>query len=295
MSSIKQLIINAIMKVTGENPALNVEGQVAAEEARDDFIRLLMIELFPEDPTVPATKKVKKTKKTEVVVVEKTEEVAVAVVENTVPTEVVVEIPVVQEASPKKKRGPMSEEAKASMKAKRDETLAAKKGDKPVSPPSELSVLETSAVESVVDVPAPEQVKEKKVRKPKAEKPDEDANLAKVDPTWRKHLKHADNDHVKELEPELLKYLNALSKEVFNAKKAEEHVADFLASRVPSDGKVETDLCVVEFENKEYFINPETKRVYEGEGVYDEESGWTNYKPVGYVGMAAFAEMKMDE
>jgi hypothetical protein len=100
------------------------------------------------------------------------------------------------------------------------------------------------------------------------------------------------------LEPALLTYLNALSKEDFNAKKAEEHVADFIASRVTkaveSDGKVEADLDVVEFEGKEYYVNPETKRVYEGEGVYDEEVGWTNYKPVGYAGMAAFAEMTLD-
>ena len=74
-------------------------------------------------------------------------------------------------------------------------------------------------------------------------------------------------------------------------------MTDFIASRVAKadDGKVEADLTVVEFNGKEYYVNPETKRVYEGEGSYDEETGWTNYKPVGYVGMAAFAEMKVEE
>jgi hypothetical protein len=71
------------------------------------------------------------------------------------------------------------------------------------------------------------------------------------------------------------------------------HVADFVASR--SDGKVEAEVTQVDFEGKTYYINPETKRVYEGEGVYNESTQeWTNMKPVGYVGMAAFAEMKME-
>jgi hypothetical protein len=121
----------------------------------------------------------------------------------------------------------------------------------------------------------------------------ENPNLAKIDPTWRKHLKSADKEHAKELEPELLKYVNALTNEAFNAKTSEAHVADFVASR--SDGKVEAELEIVEFNGKTYYVNPETKRVYEGEGVYDEATQeWTNMKPVGYVGMAAFTEMKMD-
>lgn len=288
MSSIKQLIVNAIIKISEANPALDREGEPSAEESRDDFIRRLLAELFPEDPAVPAspTKKTKKTKKT------KTEDAVVPVVAE----------PVVPESPGKKKRGPMTDEAKAAMKAKRDATVAAKKaaaGEQPLSPGSTEPVVEVSgsnAAAGSVDAPAE---KVKKPRKPKADKPAEDANLAKVDPTWRKHLKHADKDHAKELEPELLKYLNALSKDDFNAKKAEEHVADFIASRVTaaveSDGKVEADLNVVEFNGKEYYVNPETKRVYEGEGECDADGAWTNYKGVGYVGMAAFAEMSLDE
>jgi hypothetical protein len=294
MSSIKQLIINAIIKVSGTNPALDREGEPTAIEARDMFIQALMAELFPEDPSVPvaAPQKAKKTKKTEktIVTVEKTD------VE--VPADAAVEVPVVEveaEPSPKKKRAPMSDEAKAAMKAKRDATLAAKKaGGEVVSPGTSDSILETST--DAAPAVAAEPVKEKKPRKPKVA---EDANLAKVDSTFKKYLKAADKDHWKELEPELLAYLNAFSKEDFHAKGAEEHVADFIASRVTKavadDGKVEADLVVVDFEGKEYYVNPETKRVYEGEGVFDEETGWTNYKPVGYVGMAAFEKMTLDE
>lgn len=49
---LKQTIVKAILKVAEENPALNLDGREAFEEARDDFIRLLMKELFPECPDV---------------------------------------------------------------------------------------------------------------------------------------------------------------------------------------------------------------------------------------------------
>jgi hypothetical protein len=170
----------------------------------------------------------------------------------------------------------MTEEAKAAMKAKKAANAAAK-AETPV---------------PVVPVPVEVPAKEKKPRAKKAVVP-ENANLPKIDPTWRKHLKAADKDHAKELEPQLLEYVNSLSNEDFHAKTTEAHVADFIASR--SDGKVEAELTEVTFEGKEYLVNPETKRVYEGEGVYDEATReWTNYKGVGYVGMAAFTEMKME-
>lgn len=254
MSSIKQLIVNAIIKVSAANPALDREGEPTAEQARDDFIRALLAELFPEDPSMPALPQQADPPK---------------------PTE--------EPETGKKKRA-------AAAKAKRE----AKKSQD-VSPP----VLETvgsnadaGAGGSAEPAPEPEPVKEKKPRKPK---PAEGANLAKIDPTWRKFIRNVDKSFSKELEPELLKYLNGLSKEEFAAKKGEEHVAEFVASRKPDDGKVEAELTVVEFNGKEYYVNPETKRVYEGEGECDAEGNWTSYKGVGYVGMAAFAEMKLEE
>jgi hypothetical protein len=253
--SIKQLIISAIIKVSEENPLLNHEDPQTAIESRDQFIQLLMNELFPEAElesthiTVPV-----------------------------VPAPVATEVPAPAPPTPTKKRGPMTEEAKAAMKAKKAANAAAKKvAEAPV----------------VVEAPAPvEPVKEKKPRTKKPAVP-ENANLPKIDPTWRKHLKAADKEHAKELEPQLLEYVNSLTNEEFHAKTTEAHVADFVASR--SDGKVLTDTNIVEFEGKTYLVNPETKRVYEGEGVFDQATQeWTNYKPVGTVGMAAFTEMKME-
>lgn len=223
--SFKQLIISAIIKVSEENPLLNHADTETAIASRDHFIQLLMDELFPNT--------------------EQETTITVPVV----PTQAPVPAPVVP-VEEKKKRAPMTEEAKAAAKAKRAANAEAKKA-------------------------APETL-----------------NLVKIDPTWRKHLKAADKEHAKELEPELLKYVNALSNEDFNAKTSEAHVADFVASR--SDGKVLTDLVTVEFNGKDYYVNPETKRVYEGEGVYDEATQeWTNYLPVGYVGMSTFTHMKL--
>lgn len=256
--SLKQLIINAIIKVSEENPLLNHEDPKTAIASRDQFIQLLMDELFPNTEQ------------------ETTINVPV------VPAPVPVPAPVAAPVEEKKKRAPMTEEAKAAAKAKRAANAEAKKAA-----PAEVP----SVLEPVVEAPAAP-AKEKKPRTKKAAAT-ENSNLAKIDPTWRKHLKAADKEHAKELEPELLKYVNALTNEAFNAKTAEAHVADFVASR--SDGKVLTDLTVVEFNGKEYLVNPETNRVYEGEGVFDEATQqWTNVKPVGYVGMAAFADMKMD-
>lgn len=259
--SLKQLIISAIIKVSEENPLLNHADAKTAIESRDQFIQLLMNELFPEAEL-------------------ETTHITVPVVPVPAPAPVATEAP-----TPTKKRGPMTEEAKAAMKAKKAAN-AAKKAETPVP----IVPVPVEAPAPVVVAPAAP-AKEKKPRAKKVVP--ENANLAKIDPTWRKHLKAADKEHAKELEPELLKYVNSLSNEEFHAKTTEAHVADFVASR--SDGKVEAEVVPVEFEGKNYIVNPETKRVYECEGVYDEATQeWTNYKAVGYVGMAAFAEMKME-
>jgi hypothetical protein len=303
--SLKQLIISAIIKVSEENPLLNHADAKTAIESRDQFIQLLMNELFPEaeletthitvpvvpveapvvvEETTPTKKRGPMTEEAKAAM--KAKKAANAAKKAETPVPVVVEAPIpapVEATTPTKKRGPMTEEAKAAMKAKKAANAAAK-AETPVPVPVE-------APAPVEPAPAPP-AKEKKPRAKKAAVP-ENANLAKIDPTWRKHLKAADKEHAKELEPQLLEYVNTLTNEEFHAKTTEAHVADFVASR--SDGKVEAEVVPVEFEGKHYFVNPETNRVYEGEGVYDEATQlWTNYKRVGVVGMAAFTEMKME-
>jgi hypothetical protein len=322
-TTMKTLIVNAILKIAGENPALNREGEPTAEEARNMFIRALVAELFPECPSVdlPAS------------------EPTVDQLTNAM-SELSISIPTA-ETKEKKKRGPMSEEAKAAMKAKREATKAAKASpaaapapptpEPAPAPAAPKKPKKKASAESVSAPPAPPTPKpapappapaapKKPKKKASAEpepapaappappalpaspkkkaapkkKVDSDANLAKIDPTWRKHLKAADKDRAKDLEPELLAYLNKLSKDDFNAKKAEEHVQDFVASwRVAAVEAQEAELTEVEFNGKEYLVNPETKRVYEITG-YDAD-GTPNANPVGYVGMAAFKDMVVPE
>jgi hypothetical protein len=301
--SIKQLIISAIIKVSEENPLLNHEDPQTAIESRDQFIQLLMNELFPEAeletthitvPVVPVeapTEVPTPTKKRgpmteEAKAAMKAKKAANAAKKAETPVPVAEPAPV-EATTPTKKRGPMTEEAKAAMKAKKAANAAAK-----AEAPAPVATEVPAPVATEVPAPVEAPTKEKKPRTKKPVVP-ENANLPKIDPTWRKHLKAADKEHAKELEPQLLEYVNRLTNEDFHAKTTEAHVADFVASR--SDGKVEAELEVVDFEGKTYLVNPETKRVYEGEGMYDEATQqWTNYKPVGYVGMAAFTEMKME-
>jgi hypothetical protein len=111
--SLKQLIISAIIKVSEENPLLNHADAKTAIESRDQFIQLLMNELFPEAEL-------------------ETTHITVPVVPVPVapPTEVPA-APVTEVPTPTKKRGPMTEEAKAAMKAKKAAN-AAKKAETPV-------------------------------------------------------------------------------------------------------------------------------------------------------------------
>jgi hypothetical protein len=303
MSSIKQLIINAIIKVSGENPALNREGEATAIEARDDFVRLLMLELFPEDAAVVTvattetavakTPKEDATQKAARKVAKADKDAAKAAAAAAKAAE--------KEAAKVAKAAAKKSPAKSPKKEAKAEVVAPVE-ESPKKVKKVKKVKEEAPVAEAPASPAKSPKKEKAPKAPKKVKPAEDANLPKMDPTWRKHLKKADKDGGKEREGELLTYLNAYTKEEFNAKKAEDHVSAFLASRATApaaeaktadDGKVSADLVTVEFEGKEYCVNVETKRVYEGEGEYDEEVGWTNYKPVGYVGMAAFAEMEV--
>jgi len=307
----------AILKVAGvPAPAGSGEEFSSAEEARDAFREGLRVELIERLGGVATV----------------TVPVAVAAPVVAAPVVAAVAAPVAASPGEKKKRGPMSDEKKAAMKAKRDATIAAKKADSspaaPVAVVAEVPVAEASPA-STADSP-----KEKKKRAPMTDeakaamKAKRDAtlaakasavNLLKIDPTWRKHLKTAAKaqkaEVTKDMETALLAYLNAMSKETFHSQKAEEHVVAFLVAPTGTNAaggaapaaaapalapaaveKQPTDLVVIEFNGEEYYVNEESKRVYIGEGEQDPETGaWTSYKAVGYVGMAAFAEMPLDE
>jgi hypothetical protein len=298
-TTLQQVILNALRKAAtpdGETPVF-----ATPEEARDAYIALVMAELFPGAPVAakPKTKKSKKAAAESPVVAAPVEEVVVAEAApvEAAPVEAApvkvkspktkakkaaekaAEAPLPESPaavaapaeSPKKKRAPMTEEAKAAMKAKREATLAAKK-----------------------------QVGEVAVGEPTIAK---EPNLKKLDGSWKRPLtataKAQGKEVTKEMEADLLSYVNRLTKEELDAKKAKEHVADFLAPQTASNAAasetVPTDLDIVEFNGQDYFVNPKTKRVYEGVGARDDDTGaYENYEGRGWVGMAEFEGMTLE-
>lgn len=213
MASFKQIIVAAIHKISEENPALNVEGQMSFEEARNDFIRKLIAELFPECPDVT---------------------------------------------------------------------------------PSSASV-------TIPTLPTPEPEKKKRGRKPKT---DGVVNLKKLlKTTHEKVITKVEKELKIECNREkILEYVNGMSAEDFGAKNFEQHVRDCFAPEEKEEEeekpqepeKVAMDLVIVEFDGKEYYVNEESKRVYVPKGEPDEDGMYPGWEPVGYVGMAAFKEMKLD-
>jgi len=230
------------------------------------------------------------------------------------------------EASPRKARAPMSEEAKAAMVAKRKATMEAKKaaaGEAPAeaspkkTPKKETPALPASppkapkkakkAAEPEAKSPkkakkaaepeaspkkSPKKTEEPKPSPKKAKKPSEPAttaNLDKFTPTQKKKLTEIVGD--KADKKDVLSYLNGLSNAAFHDKKLEDHFRDYaatLAPPAPEPAAEEQELVEVEFDGETYAVNSETKRVYTV-----DESG--NATPVGYVGMAKFADMELPD
>jgi glucan-binding YG repeat protein len=314
---IKDRLTEAIIKVSGENPALNREGEPTAEEARDMFIASLMAELFPEhgneaaavvvvpvvepEPVVvPAKKLTKEEKAAEKAAKEaaKAEAKAAKEAEKAAKEAAKAAKEAAKEAkvkSPKKspeEKAAEKEAAKAAKEAEKAAAKAAKEAEKEAAKAAKEAEKEAAKAAKEAEKEAK---KAAKVALPASPKPV--GNIPKIDPTWRKLLKEADKEHAKELEPELLKYLNSMDNAAFNDKPARQHVADFIATRQPVAEPVEpagpVDLEVVEFNGQDYYVNPETKRVYEG--VMSEDGELKITRPVGYVGMADFKDMVLDD
>ena len=341
---IKDRLTEAIVKVSGENPALNREGEWSAEEARDSFVALLMAELFPEhgssesvvvevpvvepEPVASPAKKLTKeekeaakaakaaekeaakaAKEAEKAAAAKAKEEAKAAKEAEKAAKA--EAKAAKAATPKKspeEKAAEKEAAKAAKEAEKAAEKAAKEAAKEAAAKAKEEAKAAEKAAKEAEKAAAKAAKEAEKAAAKATKaspkkaaevvlpasPKPEANLAKVDPTWRKALKEADKDNAKALEPELLKYLNAMSNADFHSKGAREHIAAFLAARKPAqEAAPQVDLEVVEFNGVDYYVNPETKRVYEG--VMSEDGELKITRPVGYVGMADFKDMTLDD
>lgn len=303
---IKQRLTEAIVKVSAENPALNREGEPSVEEARDSFIAMLMAELFPEhgnessaivevpvvEPVPVASPVKKKLTKEEKEAAKAAKEAAKAEKEAA---------KAAKTASPKKspeEKAAEKEAARLAKEAEKEAKKAAATAEKEAKKAAAAAEKEAKKAAEKAEKEAKKEAK-KKTPKPAADvalpaSPKSEANVAKIDPTWRKLLKEADKEHAKELEPELLKYLNGISNAVFNDKPARQHVTEFIESRKPAaEPPVMGDFEVVEFNGTDYYVNRETKRVYEG--VMDAEGELKITRPVGYVGMADFKDMVLED
>lgn len=330
-SALKQVLINAIVKVAGQNPARDIPGEPTAEQARDEFIRLLIAELFPENPSVPAIKARGKPGPKP-----KLDENGNPIRKAKSPKTVSPDSLATSSPKERKPRAPMSDEAKAAMAAKRKATLEAKKASEPTkTPEKEVKSPKTpkapkkakKAEEESPKSPAKkEEVKAEKPKKEKAKKekaeespkktPKKEAEKPKKEAKAEKETKPkspkkveatatvnidkflpTQKKKVKEIVGEavdvkdVLSYLNGLSNAAFNDKPLLDHVRDYAASLKPAEEETQTE----EVELQEVEFDGETYAVNpETKRVYTvDEVG--NATGVGYVGMGKFEAMELEE
>ena len=267
MNSIKQVIVNAVYKVSVDPQYANKE-YPTPEDARADFIKSLIAELFPDNPSVPestyvgpgAEPKVEKKKRAPKAKKE-TEEVKIEVpVVAEVKTEEVVAEAKTEE--PKKKRAPKAKKVEAVT-----EVVAEVK-------PEVVAEVKAEAKAEVVAEAKPEEPKEKKKRAPKAKPEGAPKNIEKINPTQTKKLKENEVD-----KKVFLDHLNSLTTEEFNSKTFEEHILAFKNPPVVP-AKQEVECFVVDYKGKEYYVDPKSKKVYNDADEY-----------VGDVGMLEFKDM----
>lgn len=128
--------------------------------------------------------------------------------------------------------------------------------------------------------PEPEKPKKKggRPKKVTADGEKEKKNLEKINPTQRKAMKKISET----ADPkEFLLYVNGLTEEDYKSKTFEDHVRAFVEPK--NENVQERVLLPVQFNGKEYFVDPETNKVY--------EAGEDVDKLVGHVGMLAFKDM----
>lgn len=260
MNSLKQTIVNAVLRVTMDSK-YNNRSYETPEEARDDFVKALIAELFPESPEMPGSS-------------------------GTVET---VEVPVLPESpkkeDPPKKKGGRKPKAE---KPAEDKPVEAEKpaeaeaeAEKPAEPTEEKKKRKYTP-------PTGQRVKPGPKPKPKPEGP---VNLEKLNPTQSKKLKAANVEDKKAF----LAYINALAPELYNdaTKTFEDHVKNYIASTTPAAPDTpktlvaEVETLEVEFEGETYYVDPATKKVYKETGAVSEY--------VGDVGLAKFADMKVPD
>lgn len=133
-----------------------------------------------------------------------------------------------------------------------------------------------------------------KAETPKAPKKavvEDEKRIKRMSPTLTKQLTTVFQDAKKEFKKEhgaeFAKYVNELTKVMFEAKNLSDHMRDFAAT-IPATNEPEAvpdeDMTEVTFENVKYVVGDISKRVY----IADEENG---DKFVGFLGIGKFKAM----
>jgi hypothetical protein len=283
--SLKSVIVNAIMKVTVENPVKNQEGAPSFEQERAYFIELLLQELFPENPAMPMTPS----------------EVSITV--PTVPAEAPAEAPA-KIKKPRAKKENKEVPAVPAVAAVETDSLAEAPAKVKVKKPrakkekasnAEAIIAAVDAVIPPVEAPVAEPVVEKKKPgpKPKSDKETKEKKALNVEntPTFAKIFKDISAElKVDANKKKTLDTINAMTQEEFNAegKTLESHLRAILTPAPPPVPIVTQmkGLISVEFEGKEYAVDEETKTVY----VLDYDGVG---KRVGTMGMNEFKGMEL--
>jgi hypothetical protein len=180
-------------------------------------------------------------------------------------------------AAPKPKLTP---EEEAAAKAEKEAQKAAEKAEKEAKAAADKAEKEA---QKAAEKAAKEEAK-------KAPKPKFVGNIEKLNPTqdklWKKIAADAKVDLTDDHKKRFIAAVNALDHTVYNQKKLEVHMAEFF---VPKQETKEEAMVLVEFNDKEYWVNKE--------GVVHETIKQPDDteidKKVGHVGMAEFADMQM--
>jgi hypothetical protein len=295
MASLAALITAAIIKVAATNPAMDREDGPTADEARDAFTEALLIELglastpvaahapVTEAKTVETVKKTPKkraAKKAPEVEADVVAALTAAVAELTV-------APAAEEPKPKKARKtkvepkvePEPVPVPASNAGAGAEPVVAKK-----KPGPKAKVVEEPAV-------APAAEKKKPGPKPKA-KPEGPVNVEKLTPTHKKHIKAiAEELHVTVDDKGFLAYANAMSAEQWAAQALDDHIRAFASPTTSELAPPPTEFLEVEFNGKDYLVNPETNFIY----TVSDGPTVKARTHVGVVGMLEFKDMEIPE
>lgn len=296
MASIATFITQAIEKVSHDETYANMEF-ATSEEARANFTAALLFELGlgpkPAAAHAPVTE-VKDEKKAPKKRAPKKAQEAPKEVEAL--AEQMGQLALDEQPKPKKARktgsGEPVSDSEASEKKKPGPKKTKAKVAEPDSDVTAWDAMGNPVANAGAGAEPAKAEKKKPGPKPKA-KPEGPVNVEKLTPTHKKHLKAiAEELKVDPRDKEFLVYANGLTAEQWSAKPLDDHIRDFLTPTPAPLSPAPTCFLQVEFNGKEYLVDPETKYIY---ALVDDDQKIRERDRLGIVGVKEFADMEIPE